>query len=97
MISFPLLNAHELTPFFSPSLLRIEGECTNMQLLTPPLCIAERGTGGEFMGKEILLGAISFYTEGLIHELLSSKSLSENPSNANKIFYFYLTRKLTLN
>jgi hypothetical protein len=52
-----LLSSHELTPFFSPSLLRKEGECSDIQYVTPPLCGAERGmlseveAGGEFMGK----------------------------------------------
>jgi hypothetical protein len=50
MNSFTLLYPHELTPFFSPSLLRKEGEGSNTQCLTPPLCVAERGMGGEFVG-----------------------------------------------
>jgi hypothetical protein len=33
----------------SPSLLRKEVEVTNIQYITPPLCVAERGMGGEFM------------------------------------------------
>ena len=46
-----LLNLHELTPFFSPSLLRKEGEDSIIQRLTPPLCVAaracpERSEGG---------------------------------------------------
>jgi len=60
--STPLLNPHELTPFFSPSLLRKEGEGSNIQRFTPPLCVAERGMGGEFVGKVILLEAILVYT-----------------------------------
>jgi hypothetical protein len=43
--SSTLLNPHELTPFFFPSLLRKEGEDSNIQYLTPPLCVAERGKG----------------------------------------------------
>jgi hypothetical protein len=64
---YPFLYSHELTPFFSPSLLRKEGECSIIQRLTPPLCVAERGMGGEFMGKVILFKALSSYTEGLIN------------------------------
>ena len=39
------LNSHELTPFFSPSLLRKEGEGPKEQSIVPPLCGAERGQG----------------------------------------------------
>ena len=70
-----LLNLHELTPFFSPSLLRKEGEGSIIQRLTPPLCEAEKGEGGEFVEKVILFGAILSYTEGLITPLLGGKKV----------------------
>jgi hypothetical protein len=44
-----LFLMHVLTPFFSPSLLRKEGECSAIQRIKPPRCKAERGFGGEFM------------------------------------------------
>jgi len=66
-----LLNLHELTPFFSPSLLRKEGEGPEEQSIVTPLFAEQRGgRGGEFMGKVILLGAIPFCTEGLLNDYL---------------------------
>ena len=60
-----LFNSHELTSFFSPSLLRKEGEGSNIQsVLNPSLHSRE---GGEFVVKVILLGAILFYTEKLFN------------------------------
>jgi hypothetical protein len=61
-----LLNLHELTPFFSPSLLRKEGEGIDIQSRTPPSLRSREGAGGEFVGKVILFKTISSYTEGLI-------------------------------
>ena len=66
-----LLNLHELTPFFSPSLLRKEGEDSEEQSIVTPLFAKQRGgRGGEFMGKVILFGAISSYTKGLLINIL---------------------------
>ena len=63
-----LINLHELTPFFSPSLLRKEGEGPEEQSIITPLFAEQRGgRGGEFMGKVIIFGAISSYTEGLLN------------------------------
>jgi hypothetical protein len=43
-ISFLKWTEHELTPFFSPSLLRKEGEVTEYKTVTaPPLCEAVWG------------------------------------------------------
>jgi hypothetical protein len=51
-----LLNLHELTPFFSPSLFRKAGEGSIIQRFTPPLCVAERGRGVSSWKKLFFLG-----------------------------------------
>jgi len=47
-IDDPFLHIPRTHPL-TPSLLCKEGKLTEIQCITPPLCGAERGPGGEFM------------------------------------------------